>query len=105
MKSTRNLIVIVAALQLVLPTDLHADTLHVWPGSPAPGSPYNSWTNAANCVGTPSCTKLKMIRQPRDNASQDRNETALDSDSGGQGQDGEVDSQKLAHSPPLLEAD
>jgi hypothetical protein len=28
----------------------------------------------------------------------------LDSDSSGQSQDGEVDSQKLAHSPPLLKS-
>jgi hypothetical protein len=42
-----------------------------------PADTIDGWTNAANCVGTPNCTKLKMIRVPRANASQDTGETNL----------------------------
>ena len=52
MKTTRHLIVIAAALAWLLPINLHATTLHVWPDSPSPGGPYDQWTNAAHDIQT-----------------------------------------------------
>ena len=52
MKIMRNLIAIAAAFGCLLPANLHAATLCVWPGSPTPGSPYDSWGNAAHDIQT-----------------------------------------------------